>query len=739
MKRFIIANMKINKSICVSFLILTLSHLPVLAQWKHLVQFDGKRINSLYFMDEEGKPDWGVLGVFDTITSEASLYYTRDAGRTWNLSVFPAHLKSFNFAFKDTSTGWVGTNLKFAINNRKDGDSILLLITHNGGVNWEGIPCSGSGYFPCGPAAQAGPTFVAYSNKSKLLFITGSGESGVASSDEGNSFFLPINNYSGEGQMISFIDNEVGCWSDGGSTAHTTDAGVSWYPQAYSGFPDDPHNYQNLRSRYRALPISGTNTFMMIGTSVIHARIFEYGLIFRSDDGGINWQYVGELPQTVHPVTYLQGDLNRLVAETDNGVWISEDEGVSWRSVCGPSRNSPDSVGYRHRYYRGGVDSAIGTSLYVKGNRIYISDNSGGLWFLDAKDIPAKIKYPFSSLSINQMGCNSADSLIEIKAHDLCTEAQAKLINASIHGSSHFTITSKSPPYSFTGIDSIGINYSEPLPIYDTAFLDLHYQIGSQSFDTTITLFGFGKQPTDYVTFAPVLSESIASVDSTVELSILPDKAVIGKNLKSVSFDLNYNSDLLDRISFHSDVPNSTLTFGSETRTGKVATLPITITGSDLSFDPSHALAAFKYHVMVTDTSSTRISISNLKLNGGDQNYNNCVLSSATTDTSFTAILHCGEFSAQTFLKTGSVFSINSIHPNPVIDEIVIEVQSDLTQNAIMEIFDALGTKIYSEDVNLTQRLNSVRFDTKALSDGVYTIRLRSTKGLVSESFVKVK
>src|SRR6185503_2968487 len=136
----------------------------------------------------------------------------------------------------------------------------------------------------------------------------------------------------------------------------------------------------------------------------------------------------------------------------------------------------------------------------------------------------------------------------------------------------------------------------------------------------------------DYVTLMPVLSDPMASIDSSVELFILPNKPIIGKGLQSVSFDLNYNSDLLDRISYHSDVPNSSFTLGTETRAGKVTTLPITLTGSDLSLDPSQSIAAFKYHVMVTDTSSTRISISNLKLNGGDPNYNNCVLSSAATD-----------------------------------------------------------------------------------------------------------
>ncbi len=720
--------------IVIAFLIAASASSPSFAQWKSLIHFDGKRINCLYFMDEEGKPDWGVLGVYDTVTSEASLYYSRDAGKTWILSAFPAHLKSYNFAFKDNLTGWIGTTLKFSLNggNRTDRDSSLLLITHDGGITWQGRPNGAIG-------VTWGPIFVCYNKKSSLLFLSGADRGIIASTDEGINFYQPPTRTNGLSSMIAFIDGIWGYRTVGAWTSYSTDGGNSWGATSYGFGVTDPRSYGSTVSRYRGLPISGTKTFFQIGNSAIVGPndIYEYGLIYRSDDGAMTWDYVSELPQNLHlrPVPYLQGDIKRLYCETTDGVWISEDEGITWKSICGPSRNSADSVFTGSRMIGRDVDSTIGTPLYVKDNRIYIADDTGSLWFLDAKDIAPRIDYSTSVLSLNQVLCNPIDSVIEVFAHDLCSGVQGKLVSASLSGSPHFSFTSKAPPYSFTGNDTIGIRYSELLPVSDTAILSLRYQVGSQLFDTTITLIGTGKQVTESVKFIPLLSEAHAQTGSTTELFIIPDKIEMEKGLKSISFELNYNSDLLDRISFKTDIPGAMINLGTEARSGRITSVPVTISGTDIALDPTKNVATIKYRVMVTDTNATPISINHLKLNGGDPSYQNCVLSASSGDTTFTAMLQCGEPSLQKFIHTGSVVDITSIHPNPSLDEISLDIHSAVKQETVVAIFDALGANVLFKKISFEKGPNTIRLNTINLFGGIYLVRI----GNSSQVFVKVR
>jgi hypothetical protein len=92
----------------------------------------------------------------------------------------------------------------------------------------------------------------------------------------------------------------------------------------------------------------------------------------------------------------------------------------------------------------------------------------------------------------------------------------------------------------------------------------------------------------------------------------------------------------------------------------------------------------------------------------------------------------CGERSIGGFMNGVLPLSITSIRPNPAQDEIEIDLQSAIKQDASIEIRNALGSKVFSGIKNLTYGSNSIHLGTKGLGSGVYLVRV----GGASQSLV---
>jgi hypothetical protein len=409
--------------------------------------------------------------------------------------------------------------------------------------------------------------------------------------------------------------------------------------------------------------------------------------------------------------------------DNSEGIMMSEDSGYSFHSICGPS-------------------NYIDTRFYVCNNFIYAGDKQGGLW-LNTTGIGSNSTPQLSITKINTpalLQCQKFDSLISFTFFDSCANTQAKLVSALISGSNNFSFSSPSViPRTIHPNDSLIISYNPINSKPDTAQLHLRFHLGWKDFDTTIWLFGAGRIPKENVKFIPSLSQSAAWAGTITDLYVMPDKAISGKGLQSISFDLNYNADLLDESSrvFSTGIPGAVITVGTESpsQTRHGASLPVTITGTNLALDPKLPIADIKFEAMVTDTTFTQITMTNLKLNGGDPNYANCVLSADSPDTSFTLIPACGDSILRGYLRTGKVLDIISIRPNPAQDELEIDLRSAMKQDALIEIFDALGAKVFTDMRNIISGINSIHLDTKGLSGGMYLVRV----GGVSQSFVKVQ
>lgn len=76
------------------------------------------------------------------------------------------------------------------------------------------------------------------------------------------------------------------------------------------------------------------------------------------------------------------------------------------------------------------------------------------------------------------------------------------------------------------------------------------------------------------------------------------------------------------------------------------------------------------------------------------------------------------------FVKTGSKFKVNSVHPIPATDVIVVDFEAGVNDKLEVKIYDALGKLMLSEKMFSKAGENSERVDINNLSKGVYIISL---------------
>jgi hypothetical protein len=349
-------------------------------------------------------------------------------------------------------------------------------------------------------------------------------------------------------------------------------------------------------------------------------------------------------------------------------------------------------------------------------------------------------KQPFpqistTDLNLKPLGCKSIDSVLTLTFFDSCNGIQADLKDISLLSDGKFSIISGGTTRQLHENDSIVVRYDPQASGSDTAFLKLTFHLGFKDFDTTVLLTGLGGNGAGHVMFSMGMGDS-SITGLRVGIPIYPDVTLSGIGLTSVTFNLTYNGDLLGQPECASGSPyNSICSIGNEIVNGKTTTLPVTITGSDISLDHLTPLASITFTSYLTDTNSTRIVMTNLKLNDGDPDYAQCVLSADTTSTSYKEIYRCTEPTLQQFLKTKTVLFITSMRPNPAEDNITVEVQSGIEQNVVVKVIDALGVEVKNLVGHFLAGSNKLVIDMSGESSGVYVLQL----GEISTKFVVKK
>ena len=199
-------------------------------------------------------------------------------------------------------------------------------------------------------------------------------------------------------------------------------------------------------------------------------------------------------------------------------------------------------------------------------------------------------------------------------------------------------------------------------------------------------------------------------------------KSFTGAGIKQITFDLlNHNTDLL-QYTPSKNTPNLTSPDGKS----------FTISGSpEITADGNGILASVGFRVYLTKDSVTTIDLVNAKI---DTTHPPCttLAFSASGSATFDYQFICGERSISGFMNGVMPMKIISMRPNPAQDEIEIDLESAIKQDANIEIRNALGACVYSGAKNLTSGPNSIHLNTKGLASGMYLVRV----GKVSQSLV---
>jgi hypothetical protein len=292
-------------------------------------QFDFERITDLYFLNLPGPPRIGFLSLTRWVVYNDSQYFddvqiwkTTDGGFNWNMMATitdpPAPLGLLcEFAFKDSLTGWFTCN-----------DNGRYYQTKDGGISWDTLHLD-FGYEL---------SYVYYHHPTNRFF-----NSRQVSTDEGVTWQFLNSHFSGcafsdslTGVMAGFREEwQIFINNPGGGSplpdisTYTTDGGITWLPA------------DSVYTCYHPLAIEGTKTFFVLNDS---------NRILRSDDGGKSWKGIYQFQTADVDSSFVNfagtteqvfGDLQHLYAQTEMGVYLSTDEGYTWRNICGPGDVAP--------------------------------------------------------------------------------------------------------------------------------------------------------------------------------------------------------------------------------------------------------------------------------------------------------------------------------------------------------------------------------------------------------------
>ncbi|MFI5263921.1 MAG: T9SS type A sorting domain-containing protein [Candidatus Kapaibacterium sp.] len=127
-------------------------------------------------------------------------------------------------------------------------------------------------------------------------------------------------------------------------------------------------------------------------------------------------------------------------------------------------------------------------------------------------------------------------------------------------------------------------------------------------------------------------------------------------------------------------------------------------------------------------------------MNGLDSSGGPCLLTFITSGIAhFNYDFVCGDHTLSGFMNGVIPMKIISILPNPARDLVEIILESEIVQQANIEIINSLGEKIFSGVQRLNPRQNTIRFDMRNFSGGIFIARIQSERGSLSQKFLKVK
>ncbi len=274
-----------------------------------------------------------------------------------------------------------------------------------------------------------------------------------------------------------------------------------------------------------------------------------------------------------------------------------------------------------------------------------------------------------------------------------------------------------------------------------------------------IVLTGYAT-PTDTIQFSAVTPNLTVIPGDTATLIVMPNAKFKNNGLNSVAITLSYNGDIMTPYPVATPLATTQMAGALTPFVGpeiivspELRNLPITIDGTNMTFDSATPMLTIKFLISLSDSLSTDFHIASFVLNNGDNVFNKCLLG-ATVDTGSIALQFvCGDTELYNLLRYGANWSpedgivpiSGAVHPNPVMAGSPISVPfTALRAVAVkIEIMDETGSVVYSDLCNVPQAgATSYMIPGAAIRSGAYHYRLHPIDGgtgVTTGSFVVIR
>lgn len=412
------------------------------AQWIPIHTFPDA-IHTIYFLDREGYPNIGFVGL------PGQIWRTSDRGSTWTQVSTPTSLLAAvkSFSFKDSLTGWCAV--------LQDTTAPAVYKTTDAGITWNNLSPIGEG------------TSIYYNLTSHALILSQWNHQGSinvnsqVSTDEGTTWaFIPNTGWMTGVSFTSALNGIMSVYrqnnTSSGVYSATTDGGITWT------------NITESHEAWQPIGVAGTNTYY---SSCEGSTQFQ-----QSVDGGNTWTKVFQFNAgTVFLTGDVRGDAkNVLYVQTKDNFFASTDQGASWFTICGPGND------FDTRFFWASNDmiwaGEFGTNI---------------LWYnpYGVKNNDKLLQFSDSAITLISNGCQSVDSVLHLLNFSTCPTTSVQIQKVEIFGAKKL-FTLRSAPYDVASKDSIVIRYTPDDALPDSARLDISYTIGPLSYVRHIFLKG---------------------------------------------------------------------------------------------------------------------------------------------------------------------------------------------------------------------------------------------------------
>ncbi len=233
--------------------------------------------------------------------------------------------------------------------------------------------------------------------------------------------------------------------------------------------------------------------------------------------------------------------------------------------------------------------------------------------------------------------------------------------------------------------------------------------IQSSTLDTNFSAQVLGiVQPAQTVHFILGLSSMPVPASTVFSATLTPDHAVsAGTGLQEVYGVFQYRRDNFEPGTMTTSTPGVNLDPNDQPYdVGTIEYFPFHATGTNIQLSPFQALVTLPLEAMISDSLGGIIQVDSLQLNGGDAQFNNCILSTGTPGGLNTSIsIQCGDSILIGVLNGQPILTSEQPRPNPVTEENGFQSTLNLiaAEDGVAEImlYDALGEEITRDHLAL--------------------------------------